>query len=72
MKTRPQTHEEFMADIARFHEETQAMADEWAAWREKDRQRRAEKAKQPGIPELYQMLSEVLQQLAELKGAVAA
>lgn len=72
MTANKRTHEDFVRDIEQFHSETQAMADEWAEWREKDRQRKAEKAKQPGIPELYQMLSEVLKQLAELKGVVAA
>ncbi len=58
-----ETHEEFMADLELFHQESQAMADEWARWREQDRARRAERRKQRSLQPTLSDVMALLQQL---------
>lgn len=66
-----ETHEEFMADMALFHEESQAIADEWARWREQDRARRAERKQQrslqPTLSDVMALLQQLMAEVSQLR-----
>jgi hypothetical protein len=66
-----ETHEEFMADLELFHQESQAMADEWAMWREQDRAKQAERKKQrslqPTLVDVMELLHQLMTEMSQLR-----
>lgn len=66
-----ETHEEFMADLELFHQESQDIANDWATWREQDRARRAERKQQrslqPTLSDVMALLQQLMVEVSQLR-----